>query len=395
MDKPGLHLTVKCIVCGEEFRQSRSDQEYCSDLCYRFVLNETNRAIRKGKSKLSDKDCEVCGTKFMQTSIHMKHCSFACTYKKRRKTLSNGMGSGWSKGKRFVSNESTCIICGVNFHVPPSIKNRGENHGKFCSKKCRGIEDTKNNELRFTEVRQKKLEKHQVAEQAKKEKQTNKISRILSARKPCRNCGKDTEHIFCDSKCYFAEKEKNKGSNLIKKPCLNCGKEIIVTPGQVNAGFGKYCSSSCSAVARIKNRNVPMIGNAKGGKRPDLNNQYFRSRWEANYARYLNVLIQQGSVIKWEFEPETFYFEGIKRGTVSYTPDFKVLYKGGRECFIEIKGYMSPKSTTRMKRMKKYYPHIIVELIDSKKYLSLHRQLKHIVPNWEVDENKKYGYRNA
>ena len=42
---------------------------------------------------------------------------------------------------------------------------------------------------------------------------------------------------------------------------------------------------------------------------------YARSRWEANYARYLEWLRANGSIAKWEHEPETFWFEGIKRGT--------------------------------------------------------------------------------
>ena len=44
---------------------------------------------------------------------------------------------------------------------------------------------------------------------------------------------------------------------------------------------------------------------------------YFRSRWEANYARYLQWLKDRGEIVDWEYEPETFWFEKIKRGVRS------------------------------------------------------------------------------
>jgi hypothetical protein len=52
--------------------------------------------------------------------------------------------------------------------------------------------------------------------------------------------------------------------------------------------------------------------------------KFFRSRWEANYARYLEFQKQHGLILGWQHEPETFWFEGVKRGTCSYLPDFKV-----------------------------------------------------------------------
>lgn len=88
--------------------------------------------------------------------------------------------------------------------------------------------------------------------------------------------------------------------------------------------------------------------NAKHGKRKDLNGTYFRSAWEANYARYLNYF-----QVKWEYEPKTFMFEKIKKGTRSYTPDFYLI---DEDRWIEIKGYFSAKDKTKIKRFKKYYP---------------------------------------
>ncbi len=51
---------------------------------------------------------------------------------------------------------------------------------------------------------------------------------------------------------------------------------------------------------------------------------YMRSRWENNYGCYLEFLRKNGSIANWEHEPKTFWFQGIKRGTCSYKPDFEV-----------------------------------------------------------------------
>lgn len=81
------------------------------------------------------------------------------------------------------------------------------------------------------------------------------------------------------------------------------------------------------------------------GRRADLN-QFFRSNWEANAARWFN---NEG--IAWEYEPEVFFFKGIKRGTVSYCPDFRL----GDE-WVEVKGLLDTKGRTAIRRFKKFYP---------------------------------------
>lgn len=121
----------------------------------------------------------------------------------------------------------------------------------------------------------------------------------------------------------------------------------------------------------------------RGGKRADLNNRYFRSRWEANWARYLNWLQSIGEIKMWDFEPETFEFKGIKRGSRFYTPDFRVVNKDGRVEFHEIKGYMDPRSQTKLKRMAKYYPNVKVLLIDKTQYAAVKSKVSAFCPGWE------------
>jgi len=119
-----------------------------------------------------------------------------------------------------------------------------------------------------------------------------------------------------------------------------------------------------------------------GGVRADIG-IYVRSGWEANYARYLNFLKTAGDIIDWKFEPKTFEFEGIKRGSRFYTPDFLVTWKNGRSEYHEVKGYMDQRSATKLKRMKKYHPEVVVVLIDSKHYRGIAKSMRGLIPHWE------------
>jgi len=111
--------------------------------------------------------------------------------------------------------------------------------------------------------------------------------------------------------------------------------------------------------------------------------KYYRSRWEANYARYLEWLKVNNKIVDWKHEDTTFWFEGIKRGVMSYLPDFHVFKADGIEEYHEVKGWMDDRSKTKLKRMAKYHPNIILILIDSKSYRVLEKEMKDIIPDWE------------
>ena len=105
----------------------------------------------------------------------------------------------------------------------------------------------------------------------------------------------------------------------------------------------------------------------------DINGErlFFRSKWEANYALYLNFLIKQNQINKWEYEKDVFIFEKIQFGTRSYRPDFKIYKNDGSFEYHEIKGYMTQRSKTQIKRMAKYFPEVMLILITSKEYKEL------------------------
>ncbi len=141
----------------------------------------------------------------------------------------------------------------------------------------------------------------------------------------------------------------------------------------------------------------------KGGKREDLDNVYFRSASEANYARYLKFL-----KIEFQHEPRIFLFPGVRRGNVSYLPDF---YLPKEDRWVEVKGYFDPSSKTKLKRFKKYFPEQFAKLTivvqdpwsESKSaiqamqfleklgvppariesYREIDRKLGGLIPNWE------------
>jgi len=91
---------------------------------------------------------------------------------------------------------------------------------------------------------------------------------------------------------------------------------------------------------------------------------YLKSSWELSYAQYLDRELADGKIVEWEYEPDTFWFERIKRGIRSYTPDFKVKYLNGEVQYHEVKGYLDSKSKTKLNRMRIYHPEIKMELID-------------------------------
>lgn len=122
---------------------------------------------------------------------------------------------------------------------------------------------------------------------------------------------------------------------------------------------------------------------AKGGRREDLDNRYFRSAWEANYARYLNFLVKSGEICGWEYEPRTFEFVGIKRGVRLYTPDFLVKLTSGAHEWHEVKGWMDQKSKTRLKRFAKYFPSEKLIVVDHKWFKSASRNLAPMIKGWE------------
>lgn len=111
--------------------------------------------------------------------------------------------------------------------------------------------------------------------------------------------------------------------------------------------------------------------------------KYYRSRWELNYAHYLEYLRSIGEVIEWQHEPRKFWFENVKQGITNYTPDFRVVYKDEKEVWVEIKGYIDKDAKTKERRFKKHFPKLNYEMITAKEYKQIEENFSRIVNNWK------------
>jgi hypothetical protein len=115
----------------------------------------------------------------------------------------------------------------------------------------------------------------------------------------------------------------------------------------------------------------------------DVTIKYYRSSWEANYARYLAWLKRKKQIKDWGYEVKTFWFDDIKRGVRSYLPDFEVTENDGSVSYHEVKGYMDAKSKTKIKRMRIYYPDVKLIIIDEKQYKLIADKVSKLIECWE------------
>lgn len=134
---------------------------------------------------------------------------------------------------------------------------------------------------------------------------------------------------------------------------------------------------------------IPQSSTSKGWVELGGKRFYAKSLWEQNYALYLEYLKSTGFIKDWEYEPETFWFEGIRRGTNNYKPDFKVWLNDSTTEFREVKGFMCPKSKTKIRRMKKYHPDVKLRVFGKKWWKKHNAALAAIVPGWKRKEKKK------
>lgn len=109
---------------------------------------------------------------------------------------------------------------------------------------------------------------------------------------------------------------------------------------------------------------------------------YSRSKWERNFARYLDFLQIHGEISEWLHEPKVFWFPE-KRGVTNYKPDFCTLEKSTKLIYYEVKGWMDPKSRTKLNRMAKHHPKIHLRLIDADWFQRNNKKLKFIIMDWE------------
>jgi len=110
---------------------------------------------------------------------------------------------------------------------------------------------------------------------------------------------------------------------------------------------------------------------------------YFRSSWEANYARFLEMEKLKGMILDWEHEPVYFKFEKEKTGSISFLPDFRIITLDGLIEYHEVKGWFDDRSKETLARMAEYYPEVIVIVVCKKLFKEHTKELSKIIEGWE------------
>ena len=126
------------------------------------------------------------------------------------------------------------------------------------------------------------------------------------------------------------------------------------------------------------------ISQARGNKRHDLN-MYFRSTWEANYARILNY-----ENVSWSYETKRFsLLDEFGNIVAVYTPDFRT------NIHIEIKGHADAyddwtcgcsrcdRDRLKMLLFSEQYPDEEIVIIGKNEYRQLCLKYSSLIPNWE------------
>ena len=309
----------------------------------------------------------------------------ACKAQIERK---NGKRSDYFEGKKETRK---CLVCGKDFPVYKTDAARRP--ALYCSPKCNGLAK---DGARYQPCTCQHCGKEFMAHEWRiKQGKAKYCSRdcSLEAKRPipkfCVVCGAKITgagKLFCSQECRYAlwvGENSPTSKPKVERTCETCGSHFLVVPAIAGYGQGRFCSRRCFAMSQATKTAAEGYSRCKGGKRDDLGGKYFRSGWEANYARYLNWLVCIGEILSWEYEPEVFEFKGIKRGAMFYVPDFKITNPNGTIEYHEIKGWMDKRSQTKLNRMEKYYPDVKLILIDSSSYRKLAQDVRRLIPTWE------------
>lgn len=257
-----------------------------------------------------------------------------------------------AKERRELGRHKVCLNCKVEFCsiVPNGYRTPKE---VSCSKLCSNEYAVKKRYENGTYIRTKEsIEKDFATKAAKNPDHGKKWAKTLKDRKDRGLGGYDKEKYkhwsqVPDNKEYLKSISKGRIVSEESKKLMSIARQKL-----------------------LKEHPELIYSNANGGKREDLNNQYFRSNWEANYARILN---EQNIV--WQYESETFQ---LSNGT-SYTPDFKI----NDNKFVELKGWYDNDSKQKIELFLKEYPQYELDLIGETEYYSLRNLFKHKIPKWE------------
>jgi len=299
-------------------------------------LDEYRKRQKRNNKVWKVRICVYCGKEFIPRHHGgtKQFCSYSCSSKYKWENRER-------KPKKIITK--ICIECGKEYEKNPNYSLMQWNRNKFCSIKCsvenKRIKDGMTNSERYR--RKKGQVKQGTEEWYKKIKATTKEGMA----KP-----------EVQEKLHRPRKSMSLENRIIKSERL-----VGRMPKNLTLNNGLY--------SHIQ----------KGTYECSKGSIYFRSKWEANYALFLDFLIKNNEIKNWEYESDTFMFDEIKLGTRSYTPDFKIYNLDDSIEYHEVKGYMDSRSKTKLKRMAKYFPDIKLILIEREFYNDMYKKFKKII----------------
>lgn len=210
-------------------------------------------------------------------------------------------------------------------------------------------------------------------------------------RRICKECG---EEYYVGSGAGLGYRKHNHGKN---HPCYGRRGKLsslyrrkfskehrrklsLSQKGKNNSMYGVYRKHTKEVRKKISDSKKQLwldgvykynnYSNTKWGHRKDLK-QFFRSTWEANFAR----------VLKYLKIPYRYEWKRFNTSYGSYTPDF---YIPSRRIYVEVKGWENPKFNQKVKRnWLRNNCGVVVVMIRKDKYLIIERIFSKLLGNWE------------
>jgi hypothetical protein len=300
------YVKNKCVICESEFEilYKQRSKKTCSKKCSYKVRNKT----RYTKHEPLEKTCKICNQVFQDTSK-----------------------------KKLVD---TCTEC-----VRKKMVSTRKNKGSYTR--------TEEQNKKLSETLKKKYEDGWNPNTKEHKEKLSKIMKNAWASGDFKRKSKET----CRQK-YGTDHWMKISEAKLKFSDIFTGRKFSIETRK---------KMSKSAAERIRTGKCKLNSNGNGYFRKDLN-CYFRSNWEANFARICNY-----ENLNWQYEPDTFFLKSGK----TYTPDFKI-----DNVYYEIKGRWLGEAFGKFQNFKLENKECKIELVDGKIYKQLRSKYKHLI-TWE------------
>lgn len=196
-------------------------------------------------------------------------------------------------------------------------------------------------------------------------------------------CRKDLDKNFSPENCFFSTisyNRKNAMCEYTKEQMKKRAKEWRdKNQNKIHEYINRGRKTKLKKYGKLVNNNREKATWKCGWRNIGGAKIYFRSRWEANYARYLQLLKEKGIIVEWMHEPKTFLFKDGR----SFLPDFEVIKFNGYIEYHEVKGWNDERSKHHFESMINEYPKECLVIIFAKDYNEIKKKYSKLIPEWE------------